>query len=78
MQMLKLELAARPYVKKSFIREALGELPARTRGAVEYKYQNISAVLHDAGHSWVKGYKPAKNAQQELRHEVLQQIGGFI
>lgn len=78
MQMLELELAARPYVKKSFIREALEVLPARTRGAVEYKYQNISAVLQEAGHPWVQGYKPAKNAQQELRSEVLQQVGESI
>ncbi len=48
---------------KSDIRDRLmaGPLAARTRGSIEYRMQNISAVLDSMGKAWVAGYKPAAN-----------------
>ena len=38
----------------------------RTAGAVEYKYQNISAAMVDLGLPRIQGYKPARNYQRKL------------
>jgi hypothetical protein len=68
--MLKRELSGVPYVK---IREnealRLGLLD-RSKGAVEYKLRNISAVLLDLGWLYIRGYKPARNVQSDLRYIV--------
>lgn len=63
--MLEADLAGRPYVK-AFHNEALREKIQRSRGSVEYKHQNISAVLAELGMDWVRGYKPAMNYQNAL------------
>src|SRR4051812_22186746 len=39
---------------------------ARPRGSIEYKHQNISAVLKGLGEDWIPGYKPAFNFQGSL------------
>ena len=38
-----------------------GPLSRRTLKAIEYRFQNISAVLDAQGKQWVQGYPPAKN-----------------
>ena len=43
----------------------------RGRGAIEYKHQNISAVLQGLGEAWILGYKPALNFQDSLRDAVV-------
>lgn len=63
--MLGADLEGRPYVKAQH-NAALRELIGRSRGSVEYKHQNISAVLLELGMSWVPGYKPAVNYQNAL------------
>ncbi len=50
---------------------ALRERLSRTKGSVEYKHQNISAVLIELGFPYVEGYKPAGN-YQGLLGEVVQ------
>jgi hypothetical protein len=67
--MLRAELAGQPYVKTAFNRQVQAAA-GRSRGAVEYKFQNISAVLRDLGLPYVQGYKPAPNLQTALRAEV--------
>jgi hypothetical protein len=42
--MLTLELSRQPYVK-SHRNSALQDLTGRSHGSIEYKHQNISAVL---------------------------------
>lgn len=37
------------------------ELASRTRGSVEYRMQNISAVMDSLGKKFLIGYKPARN-----------------
>lgn len=63
--MLEADLAGRPYVKAQH-NAALRELIGRSRGSVEYKHQNISAVLLELGMSWLPGYRPAVNYQNAL------------
>ena len=63
--MLRLELAGEHYVK-SQRNAALQELTGRSKGSIEFKHQNISAVLHELGMPWIIGYKPKANYQNAL------------
>jgi hypothetical protein len=38
----------------------------RSRGSVEFKHQNISAVLDELGMPWIPGYKPRRNYQDDI------------
>ncbi len=64
--MLADDLAGRSYNKAEHCRALLPKLPERVRGAVEFKHQNISAVLQGLGEAWILGYKPAYNFQSAL------------
>lgn len=71
--MLSLELAGRPFVKAQ--RNAqLQELTGRSRGSIEFKHQNISAVLYRLGMPWIAGYKPMANFQRALVDGVERHI----
>lgn len=72
-QMLEHESASRPYVKAAYNRDVQA-LTGRSHGAVEYKFQNISHVLNEAGSRYIEGYKPARNAQTALKSAVLDRI----
>jgi hypothetical protein len=63
--MLEAERSGHAYVKAQRNR-ALRERIGRTRGSVEFKHQNISAVLLELGMDWISGYKPAVNYQNAL------------
>jgi hypothetical protein len=63
--MLRLERAGERYVKAERNR-ALQELTHRSRGSIEFKHQNISAVLLRLGMDWIPGYKPMPNFQKAL------------
>lgn len=69
-RLLKAELADSP-LKKSAENARVRETVRRSKGAVEYKFQNVSAVLRDLHLYWVEGYKPAKNYQSALRDAVV-------
>lgn len=64
-EMLVADLAGRRYVKARHS-EALMAKIGRTRGSVEYKHENISAVLNELGLPWIPGYKPHSNYQKAL------------
>jgi len=64
-EMLADDLAGRPYVKARHS-EALVAKTGRTRGSVEFKHENISAVLNELGLPWIPGYKPHSNYQKAL------------
>ena len=69
--MLDFELARKPYSKTEH-RRALGVfLPARAEGSIEFKHQNISAVMLGLGKPWIIGYKPAANFQMPLVDAVI-------
>jgi len=75
-EMLRLELAGLPYVKAEFNERLRRQLQARTKAAVEYKFQNISAVLVNHAQVYVRGYLPAQNYQRALEAAVLEWIVG--
>ena len=68
--MLADDLVGRPYSKAEHNRLLQQEID-RTRGSIEYKHQNISAVLKGLGEVWIDGYKPAVNYQASLEDAVL-------
>jgi hypothetical protein len=67
--MLRAELAGHRYVKADFNHEVQAAT-GRSRGAVDRKFMNISAVLDDTGLPYIWGYKPYSNFQGALRTEV--------
>lgn len=63
--MLGMELHGVSFVKaqrNAVLQEATG----RSRGSIEFKHQNISAVLMQLGLPWISGYKPMANFQKAL------------
>ena len=64
--MLADDLTGRPYNKAEHRRALLPLLNGRSQGSVEFKHQNISAVLKGLGEDWIPGYKPAFKFQTSL------------
>ncbi|MEN8264699.1 MAG: DUF3883 domain-containing protein [Nitrospirota bacterium] len=69
--MLSLELAGENYNKTEHRRTLLPKLDSRSDGSIEFKHQNISAVLIEMGLPYISGYKPKKNYQRAVLPEVL-------
>lgn len=69
-EMLLMEAYQQPYNKSA--RNALlrQKLKGRSKGSVEMKHQNVSAVLAALGLPFIHGYKPRGNTQLLLRQEV--------
>jgi len=63
--MLKAELSGQPYVKSHHSKALMQEI-GRTHRSVEFKHQNISAVLDELGMPWIVGYKPKRNYQNAI------------
>jgi hypothetical protein len=70
-RMLELEIRGEGYVKKAFRERLRGRLNNRSHGSVEFKHQNISAVLVKYGLPYISGYKPRFNYQHLLEEAVL-------
>ena len=68
--MLAADLVKLPYNKAAHNRELCDRIH-RGRGSIEYKHQNISAVLKGLGESWTPGYRPAFNFQTSLVNAVV-------
>jgi hypothetical protein len=68
--MLADDIAGRAYSKAEHNR-LLQAVIGRPRGSIEYKHQNISAVLKGLGEDWIPGYKPAFNFQASLVDAVV-------
>ena len=69
-QMLRLELTCQQYSKADHRRQLMECLVNRSSGSVEFKHQNISAVLIEMGIPYIDGYKPRSNYQQDLASGV--------
>lgn len=69
--MLLDDCAKRPYSKAEHRRRLLPFLNGRSEGSVEFKHQNISAVLKGLGETFIPGYKPAFNYQASLEPAVV-------
>ena len=68
--MLVDDLAGTPFIKAASYRQ-LADRINRSAKAIEYKHQNISAVLKALGETWLTGLAPAFNFQGSLEHAVL-------
>ncbi len=68
-KMLALELEGRSYNKTEH-RHALMDTVDRSKGSIERKHMNISAVLAVLGLPYIDGYKPYSNFQQALFEAV--------
>lgn len=69
--MLYKELRGEQYNKTQHRRKLQEKLNNRSDGSIEYKHQNISAILLELGQTYISGYKPAFNYQQQLQKVVL-------
>ena len=58
------------YTKASKVRE-LALLQERSKGSIECKMMNVSAVLADLNQPWVNGYKPLSNYNKALKDQVI-------
>jgi hypothetical protein len=74
LDMLVAELNGRRYSKAGHRRNLQSFLEDRSEGAIEYKHQNISAILIDLGLPYIRGYKPAFNYQGLLAEVVEAQV----
>jgi hypothetical protein len=63
--MLAIDLAGRPYVKSKHSAAVMGMI-GRSHRSVEFKHQNISAVLDELGLPWIPGYIPKRNYQNSI------------
>jgi hypothetical protein len=70
LHMLTMHLAGQHYNKTNHRRQLIRLLNNRSEGAVEFKHQNISAVLIELGCPYIPGYKPRGN-YQELLYDVV-------
>lgn len=64
--MLADDVSGRSYSKAEHRRALLPLLNKRSEASVEFKHQNISAVLKGLGEDWIPGHKPAFNFQITL------------
>jgi Domain of unknown function (DUF3883) len=72
--MLADELAGRRINKAARNRDLQRLLNGRSRGSIEFKHCNISAVLIELGYPHIYGYKPRDNYQGMLLDEVASQL----
>lgn len=63
--MLADDLARRPYVKSKHSAALMKKID-RSHRSVEFKHQNISAVLEALGMPWIPGYVPKNNYQNAI------------
>ncbi|MFK8068713.1 MAG: DUF3883 domain-containing protein [Gammaproteobacteria bacterium] len=74
MDMLYKELSGEQYSKSEYRRALKNKLNSRSEGSIEYKHQNITAIMLKAGHTYINGYKPAWNYQILLEEVVFDRV----
>ncbi|MVN87610.1 HNH endonuclease [Deinococcus sp. HMF7620] len=73
LEMLRLEQRGEAYSKAEHRRKLLeGVLLGRTAASVEFRMQNISAVLLSIGQPYLKGYAPARNVGAKVIAQILE------
>lgn len=74
LQMLALQLAGQTVNKSEHRRRLQAKLNGRTKGSIEFKHCNITAVLLDLGFPTLIGYQPRSNYQGLLGTVVAEQV----
>lgn len=69
--MLSKELRHIPYNKTEHRKRLGQQLNGRSDGSIEFKHQNISAILIQFGRPYISGYLPRSNYQKSLESAVL-------
>jgi hypothetical protein len=69
--MLAKELRGEKYNKQAHRSLLIGNLNGRSEGSIEFKHQNISAILVELNITYISGYKPRSNYQTLLKEAVL-------
>lgn len=77
-QMLEMEINGQHYVKAHFRKSLRPLLNNRSEGSIEFKHQNISAVLMKYKMPYIIGYKPLFNYQMLLEDVVLDNIEKWV
>lgn len=72
--MLTAELSGRPYIKARHNAVLMAKI-GRTHRSVEFKHQNISAVLDELGMPWISGYIPKRNYQNAIFGAIDRYLG---
>jgi hypothetical protein len=72
--MLGHELAGARVNKSEHNERLRAVLQRRSKGSVEFKHANISAVLTEHGYPYIDGYKPRSNFQALLEQVVLEYL----
>lgn len=70
--MLAAEMKGLAYNKAEHNRLLRQVVTRRSKGSIEKKHQNTSAVLIELGYPYINGYKPLRNCQ-DLMREVIQE-----
>jgi hypothetical protein len=76
--MLTLELSEKEYSKAEHRRNLFPFLNNRSEGSIEFKHQNISAVLINFGQPYIKGYLPRYNYQKILEEFVAKYLSNNL
>ena len=69
MEMLQAESRGVPCVKAQHNRD-VQQATGRSKGSVEFKFCNISAVLVKLGYPFIVGYQPRGNYQAALKEAI--------
>lgn len=75
--MFRSEVGGKSYNKAEHRRALQKLLNHRSDGSIEYKHQNVSAILLEAGYPYIAGYKPAFNYQSLLKTIVLNRLNAI-
>ena len=73
--MLDADITGEPYVKARHSAALMQQL-GRSHRSVEFKHQNISAVLDELGLPWIPGYIPKSNYQNAIFDGVDRYLSG--
>lgn len=76
LDMLGKEIRGEAFSKAQHRRRLMKVLDRRTDGSIEYKRENITAVLNTLGFPGIEGYKPAANFQGLLLEVVRETLAG--
>lgn len=74
LDMLSLEAKGVPYSKAEHSRQLRHHLQNRSKGSIELKHANISAVLNELELPYITGYKPRSSVQSLLREVVREAV----
>jgi len=71
LEMLEAELRGEHYNKSEHNKRLQAVLNRRSKGSIERKHQNISAILKEIGMPTIDGYKPLSNYQRKILPDVV-------